>query len=53
VVNSGAGPESGAEAANSQQLPFTGSSSFPLAGLGLLMIGSGLALAVRRRRLAR
>jgi len=42
---------SAAEAA--QQLPFTGSSSFPLAGLGLLLIASGSALALRRRHLAR
>jgi len=41
----------GAEAANAQQLPFTGSSSFPLAGFGLLLVVTGLALSLRRRRL--
>jgi len=41
----------GAESA--QQLPFTGSSSFPLAGVGIVFILSGGALALRRRRLAR
>ena len=41
----------GAEAA--QQLPFTGSSSFPLAGVGIVFILCGGALALRRRRLAR
>jgi LPXTG-motif cell wall-anchored protein len=47
------GPVSGAEAANAQQLPFTGSSSFPLAGIGVLLVATGLALSLRRRRLAR
>jgi len=41
----------GAEAA--QQLPFTGSSSFPLAAVGIVLILCGGALSLRRRRLAR
>jgi hypothetical protein len=46
-------PVAAAEAASAQQLPFTGSPGLPLAGLGLLLIATGLALSVRRRRLAR
>jgi LPXTG-motif cell wall-anchored protein len=41
----------GAEAA--QQLPFTGSSSFPLAAVGIVFILCGGGLALRKRRLAR
>jgi hypothetical protein len=45
-------PVSEAEAV-SGQLPFTGSSGLPLAGFGLLMVATGLALALRRHRFAR
>jgi hypothetical protein len=48
----GSAPVSQAEAV-SGQLPFTGSSSFPLAGVGSLMVAGGLALALGRRRIAR
>ena len=34
------------------QLPFTGGSPYPLAGLGLVMVGAGAGLARRKRRLA-
>jgi len=51
-VTAGGAPVSQAEAV-SGQLPFTGSSGFPLAGMGLLMVATGLALALRRRRFAR
>jgi LPXTG-motif cell wall-anchored protein len=48
-VDSGTpGPE-----ATTGELPFTGASTFPLAGIGALMVVTGLALSVRRRRLAR
>jgi len=42
-----------AAAAAAEQLPFTGSSAFALAGFGVLLILSGSALALRTRRLAR
>jgi LPXTG-motif cell wall-anchored protein len=41
----------GAEAA--QQLPFTGSSTFPLAAVGIVCILCGGGLALRKRRFAR
>jgi len=53
-VNGGGGSPTvvvGAEAA--QQLPFTGSSSFPLAAVGIVFILCGGGLALRKRRLAR
>jgi LPXTG-motif cell wall-anchored protein len=48
----GSSPVSQAEAVNGQ-LPFTGSSTLALAGFGLLLVATGLALSLRRRRLAR
>jgi LPXTG-motif cell wall-anchored protein len=53
VTGAGGGPTVvvGAEAA--QQLPFTGSSSFPLAAIGIVFILCGGGLALRKRRLAR
>jgi len=39
-------------AGTSAQLPFTGGSPFPLAGLGLVLVGTGAGLARRKRRLA-
>jgi LPXTG-motif cell wall-anchored protein len=42
-----------AAAAAAEQLPFTGSSALALAGFGILLILSGAALALRKRRLAR
>ena len=53
VTGGGGSPTvvAGAEAA--QQLPFTGSSSFPLAAIGIVFILCGGGLALRKRRLAR
>jgi LPXTG-motif cell wall-anchored protein len=41
------------EAESAQQLPFTGSSSIPLAAIGIVLMLGGGFLARRKRRLAR
>jgi LPXTG-motif cell wall-anchored protein len=52
-VNSGGGsPTVAVGAESAQQLPFTGSSSFPLAAVGIVFILCGGGLALRKRRLA-
>jgi LPXTG-motif cell wall-anchored protein len=50
-VTGGGAPVSQAQAV-SGQLPFTGSSSLTLAGFGVLMLATGGALSLRRRRLS-
>ena len=53
VTGGGGSPTGVAGAEAAQQLPFTGSSSFPLAAIGIVFILCGGGLALRKRRLAR
>ena len=53
VTGGGGSPTGVAGAEAAQQLPVTGSSSFPLAAIGIVFILCGGGLALRKRRLAR